>query len=394
MQQIDSLTRKALLDAHMRLHLDDFTPAERASHHAPSAPAPAQGRQPAQRDHRASISCVIPCRNEARNLDLLLPRLITVLCTLGRDWEVIVVDDGSTDATCESALRWQDQGVRLLELSRNFGKEAALSAGLDAARGDLVLLMDGDGQHPPELIPGMITRWTQGADMVCATRSNRDSEGWIKRVGTRVFYRLLDCDRRYRVPADAGDFRLLDRSVVDALRALPERSRFMKGLFAWVGFRVEQMAYVPPARPHGRSHYSLQALCSLSLTGITMFTSWPLRAASVLGGLLAIAAFGYGGTLCLSYMLWGNEVSGWTTIVVAMFLLAGVQLVSLGVIGEYLARVFDEVKGRPLYLVRRSLGTGLRGRGLDDGADSARDATWDAPPSDRLGAARHPAVEE
>ncbi|WP_395321585.1 glycosyltransferase family 2 protein [Variovorax sp. UC74_104] len=367
MQQIDSLTRRALLDAHMRLHLDDFRPAERPSNDAPLAPT--QPKQPAQRDHGASISCVIPCRNEARNLELLLPRLIAVLVTLSRDWEVIVVDDGSTDATCESALRWQDQGVRLLELSRNFGKEAALSAGLDAARGDLVLLMDGDGQHPPDLIPEMIARWTQGADMVCARRSNRDAEGWVKRIGTRIFYRLLDCDRRYRVPADAGDFRLLDRAVVDALRTLPERSRFMKGLFAWVGFRVEQIAYVPPARPHGRSHYSLQALCSLSLTGITMFTSWPLRAASVLGGLLALAAFGYGGMLTLSYMLWGNEVSGWTTIVVAMFLLAGVQLMSLGVIGEYLARVFDEVKGRPLYLVRRSQGTGLKDSGPDGGAD-------------------------
>jgi len=377
MQQIDPLTRKALLDAHMRLHLDDFTSAERPAHDAPLAPA--QATQPMQRDQCASISCVIPCRNEARNLELLLPRLITVLVTLKRDWEVIVVDDGSTDTTCESALRWQDQGVRLLELSRNFGKEAALSAGLDAARGDLVLLMDGDGQHPPELISEMIARWTQGADMVCARRANRDSERWVKRVGTRIFYKLLDCDRRFRVPADAGDFRLLDRAVADALRALPERSRFMKGLFAWVGFHVEQMAYVPPPRPHGRSHYSLKALCSLSLTGITMFTSWPLRAASVLGGLLAIAAFGYGGMLCLSYMLWGNEVSGWTTIVVAMFLLAGVQLVSLGVIGEYLARVFDEVKGRPLYLVRRSLGAGLRGAGPDGGVDPRESPTVRVP---------------
>lgn len=367
MQPIDSQTRKALLDAHMRLHLDDFASTERLLNDAPLASA--QMRQPAQRGHDGSISCVIPCRNEARNLELLLPRLIAVLGTLSRDWEVIVVDDGSTDTTSESALRWQDKGVRLLELSRNFGKEAALSAGLDAARGGLVLLMDGDGQHPPELIPEMIVRWTRGADMICARRSNRDAEGWVKRIGTRIFYRLLDCDRRYRVPADAGDFRLLDRTVVEALRALPERSRFMKGLFAWVGFRVEQIAYVPPARPHGRSHYSLQALCNLSLTGITMFTSWPLRAASVLGGLLAIAAFGYGGTRVLSYLLWGNEVSGWTTIVVATFLLAGVQLMSLGVIGEYLARVFDEVKGRPLYLVRRSLGAGLKGRGPEGGAD-------------------------
>lgn len=301
----------------------------------------------------ASLSCVIPCRNEARNLALLLPQLVVVLSSLARDWEIVVVDDGSTDATVEVAQRWRDHGVRLLELSRNFGKEAALSAGLDAARGDLVLLMDGDGQHPPELIPGMVARWARGGDMICMVRTDRKAESWIKRIGTRLFYGLIDRDRRYRVPAGAGDFRLLDRQVVEALRALPERSRFMKGLFAWVGFRVEHIAYVPPPRPHGRSHYSLRALCSLSLTGITMFTSWPLRAASVLGGVLAAAAFGYGGVLAVSYMLWGNEVSGWTTIVVAMFLLAGVQLVSLGVIGEYLARVFDEVKGRPLYLVKR-----------------------------------------
>lgn len=322
---------------------------------ADAGPEPRE--QPARGSPRtpvASLSCVIPCRNEARNLESLLPRMAAVLSGLARAWEIVVVDDGSTDATGEVALRWQDQGVRLLQLSRNFGKEAALSAGLDAAHGDVVLLMDGDGQHPPELIPDMVARWVQGADMVCMVRTDRKAEGWVKRIGTHLFYGFIDWDRRYRVPAGAGDFRLLDRQVVEALRALPERSRFMKGLFAWVGFRVEHIAYVPPPRPHGRSHYSLRALCSLSLTGITMFTSWPLRAASVLGGVLAVAAFSYGGVLAVSYMLWGNEVSGWTTIVVAMLLLAGVQLVSLGVIGEYLARVFDEVKGRPLYLVRRS----------------------------------------
>ncbi|MBB4225632.1 glycosyltransferase involved in cell wall biosynthesis [Variovorax guangxiensis] len=308
----------------------------------------------ASRARVAFLSCVIPCRNEARNLALLLPQLVVVLSSLAREWEIVVVDDGSTDATAEVALRWRDHGVRSLELSRNFGKEAALSAGLDVARGDLVVLMDGDGQHPPELIPDMVARWAQGADMVCMVRTDRKTESWMKRFGTRLFYGLIDRDRRYRVPAGAGDFRLLDRQVVEALRALPERSRFMKGLFAWVGFRVEHIVYVPPPRPHGRSHYSLRALCSLSLTGITMFTSWPLRAASVVGGALALVSFGYGVVLAVSYMLWGNEVSGWTTIVVAMLLLAGVQLISLGVIGEYLARVFDEVKGRPLYLVKRS----------------------------------------
>lgn len=312
------------------------------------------------RSASTSLSCVIPCRNEAKNLELLLPRLAAALDKLSVQWEIIVVDDGSNDATGEVVRSWLERGVRLLELSRNFGKEAALSAGLDAALGDAVLLMDGDGQHPAELIADMVTRWASGADMVCMVRTDRREESWAKRVGTRLFYGLVDCDRRFRLPVDAGDFRLLDRQVVEALRSLPERRRFMKGLFAWVGFRVEYIGYTPPPRPHGRSHYSLRALCSLSLTGIAMFTTWPLRAASVLGFGLALLAFAYGAIVSLSYLFWGNEVSGWTTIVVAMMLLAGVQLVCLGVIGEYLARVFDEVKGRPLYVIRRSHGLGLQ----------------------------------
>lgn len=307
------------------------------------------------------LSVVMPCWNEAASLSELLPRLVAVLAVHAGAWEILVVDDGSTDGGAALLASWaQRPGVRVLQLSRNFGKEAALSAGFDAAAGDVVVSMDADGQHDPALIPEMIRRWRAGADMVCAVREDRADEGPIKRAGTSLFYRLLRTGQRFQVPRNAGDFRLLDRRVVDALRALPERTRFMKGLYAWVGFRVDELPYQPLRRVHGRSHFRLRHLFGLSAIGLTAFTTWPLRAASVLGLTLALASFGYGAYLVAEHFIAGSDVSGWTTIVVGMALLSGVQLMSLGVVGEYLARVFDEVKGRPLYVVREQLGSGLK----------------------------------
>jgi glycosyltransferase involved in cell wall biosynthesis len=205
----------------------------------------------------------------------------------------------------------------------------------------------------------MVERWRDGADMVCMVRTDRAEEGFIKRIGTKAFYRLINVGRSDRVPPDAGDFRLLDRSVVEALRALPERTRFMKGLYAWVGFRTEAITYQPPPRGGGRSHYGLHALMRLSLSGITAFTTWPLRAASLTGFVLAIGAFIYGTDLVLSYWIDGHPISGWTTIVCGMMFFSGVQLMFLGIVGEYVGRIFDEVKRRPLYVVRRQSGRGL-----------------------------------
>lgn len=316
----------------------------------------------ARRQDDPSLTCVLPCRNEARNLDSLLPRLLDTISALVSNWEVILVDDGSTDDSPQALARWSARdGVRAIELSRNFGKEAALTAGLQAARGDVVVMMDADLQHEPELIPSLLQKWREGADTVYAVRSSRSDEGVLKRIGARGFYALVNAADRFEVPPGAGDFRLMDRRVVDALLALPERNRFMKGLYAWVGFSSVAVPYMPAPREHGQSHFSPLRLIRLSLDGLTAFTTWPLRAVSLVGFGLATLAFVYGAYLTASFFLYGHDVSGWTTIVVSLMLFAGIQLVSLGIVGEYVGRIFEEVKGRPLFIVKRDRGHGLKG---------------------------------
>jgi glycosyltransferase involved in cell wall biosynthesis len=306
------------------------------------------------------ISCVVPCRNEAENLERLLPELTEVLAALSSQWELILVDDGSTDDSALLLNAWARRpGIRVLQLSRNFGKEAALTAGLQASRGDVVVMMDADLQHPPALLPTLLDAWHAGADVAYAERENRRDESRFKRVGSRWFYALLNAGDRFEVPPNAGDFRLMDRCAVQALLALPERNRFMKGLYAWVGFKAVAVPYSPPARATGRSHFSAWRLINLSLDGLTAFTTWPLRAVSIFGTALALLGFGYGSWLVLSYFLFGHPVSGWTTIVVSLMFLLGVQMVSLGILGEYIGRIFEEVKTRPLFIVKREFGQGL-----------------------------------
>ncbi|WP_256977756.1 glycosyltransferase family 2 protein [Bordetella genomosp. 10] len=303
------------------------------------------------------ISCVVPCLNESANLRVLLPALITMLSRLCTSWEVVVTDDGSTDGTPEMMREWTAvDGIRYVQLSRNFGKEAALSAGLESTSGDVVICLDADMQHPPALIPEMLARWRAGADMVYAVRENRDDEHWAKRLGARAFYRLLSNGRRVQVPEHAGDFRLMDRRVVQALNALPERTRFMKGLYAWVGFKTEALPYSPAERAHGDSHFNARQLFKLAFAGLTAFTTWPLRVVSMIGMLFALLSFTYGCYLVIDFWLYGNPLSGWTTIVAALMFFAGINLLSLGVVGEYVGRIFDEVKGRPLYVVREQRG--------------------------------------
>lgn len=321
--------------------------------HAPPAAVPPRSAP--------RLSCVIPCRNEAANLLVLLPRLTALLSDWVPAWEIILVDDGSTDETPVLMAAWASQpGVRGLQLSRNFGKEAALTAGLQASDGEVVVMMDADLQHPPELIQAFLAQWQAGADVVYAVRQDRRDETAFKRIGTRLFYGLLNTGGRFEVPPGAGDFRLLDRRVVEALLALPERNRFMKGLYAWVGFDARPVVYQPEARRHGRTHFSPLRLFRLSMDGLTAFTHWPLRAISSLGLVLALLALGYGGYLTVRYVLYGNETSGWTTIVVSLMLFSGIQMVSLGIVGEYVGRIFEEVKGRPLYVVKRAWGRGLK----------------------------------
>ena len=220
-------------------------------------------------------------------------------------------------------------------------------------------MMDADLQHPPALIPTFLQHWRQGRDVVYALREDRDDESTFKRLGTRWFYRLVTVAARFEGPANAGDFRLMDRSVVKALLSLPERNRFMKGLYAWVGFDAVAVPYAPDARLHGKTTFNAWNLIRLSIDGLTAFTTWPLRAVSLLGFVLAIFALLYGAYLTADYLVYGHDVSGWTTIVVGLMGFSGIQLLSLGVVGEYVGRIAEEVKARPVYIVKRELGHGL-----------------------------------
>ncbi len=307
------------------------------------------------------LSCVVPAFNEAATLPQLLPALTRTLDASGYPYEVIVVDDGSSDDTAALMARLcQDQpGLRLVRLSRNFGKEAALTAGLDQAQGDAVILLDADLQHDPELIGSMLEHWRQGAQMVYTVRQDRHLESSFKRAGTRWFYRLVNRGARFRIPADAGDFRLLDRKVVDALRQLPETHRFMKGLYAWAGFRTVALPYTPHARGNGASHFGPWKLMNFAIDGITAFSTWPLRVATGIGLLSAALAFLYGGWVVFEYVMWGNRVSGWSTLIVCLLLFSGAQMVFLGLLGEYIGRIFEEVKRRPVYIVAEEQGSGL-----------------------------------
>lgn len=276
-------------------------------------------------------------------------------------YEIILVDDGSRDNTAKALapLLQAHPQVVLIELSRNFGKEAALSAGLAAAQGQVVITLDADLQHPPALLPKMLARWSEGVQMVYAVRATRRDESWAKRMGTRFFYRLMRTSGGPSLPENAGDFRLMDRAVVDALLMLPERNRFMKGLFACVGFRSEPLAYEPPERLHGRSSFRPFKLFDFALDGLTAFTTWPLRLVSTLGMLLSVLSFAYGAFVVADYFLNGNEVQGWSTLITVILFFSGINLLSIGVLGEYVGRIFNEVKQRPVYLVQARHGEGL-----------------------------------
>ncbi|MCZ4314658.1 glycosyltransferase [Comamonadaceae bacterium G21597-S1] len=309
------------------------------------------------RNARPAISCVVPAYNEARNLGPLLMGLSERLDALSDAWEVIVVDDGSKDDTPAAMIPWLIRpGVRYVRLSRNFGKEAALTAGIDRANGEVVILIDADLQHPVSLIPTMLQAWLDGADMVCTARESRADEGLLKRVGTSMFYALINRDPSVYIPVDAGDFRLMDRRVVNALRSLPERNRFMKGLYAWVGFNTVVIPYTPQPRRNGKSHFSMRRLARLAFTGITAFTNAPLRWWSAVGGAVASVALAYGVYIVLEHFIYGVDVPGWATLVAGIMFLSGIQLLSIGILGEYIGRIFDEVKQRPVYLVAHETG--------------------------------------
>ena len=313
----------------------------------------------APRNPRPAISCVVPAFNEAANLEPLLASLTAQLAALTDRWEVLVIDDGSRDTTTAAMAPWLVRpGVRYVRLSRNFGKEAALTAGIDRAAGEVVLLMDADLQHPASLVPEMLAAWVAGADMVCAARASRADESLAKRLGTALFYALVNRDAAVQIPVDAGDFRLMDRRVVDALKSLPERNRFMKGLYAWVGFHNVIIPYVPNERLSGTTSFSMRRLARLAFTGVTAFTNAPLRLWSALGVVIALFALGFGAWIVIEHFMFGNDVPGWATLVTGMAFFSGVQLLSIGILGEYVGRIFDEVKQRPVYVVGLEAGCG------------------------------------
>ena len=315
-----------------------------------------------ERPARPALSCVVPAYNEAANLPGMLTELIAQLRELTDRFEIIVVDDGSRDDTARVLAPFlANPGVRCIHLSRNFGKEAALTAGIDHAEGDAVLLMDADRQHPASLVPQMLEAWRRGVDMVCAARASRGDETLAKRIGTWLFYRIVNANNAVPIPVDAGDFRLMDRRVVEALKSLPERNRFMKGLYAWVGFHNVIIPYVPAERHAGVSTFSLRSLVRLALTGVTAFSNVPLRLWSGVGALIAVGAIGFGAVIVVEHFIRGHDVPGWATLVTSLMFFSGVQLLSIGILGEYVGRIFDEVKQRPIYLVASEHGTGLNG---------------------------------
>ncbi|MDX2157507.1 MAG: glycosyltransferase family 2 protein [Hyphomicrobiaceae bacterium] len=326
------------------------------------------------------LSLVVPVLNEARSVDLLARRIAGALETLGNPFEVIIVDDGSTDGTLAAlkALNARDPRFKALSLSRNFGKEVAVAAGMRHASGAAVVIMDGDLQHPPEMIGQFVDLWDEGYDVVYGQRTDRSRNTAFERLSARAFYKLFYNLSGTELPGGAGDFRLLDRRVVDVYNTLPERARFNKGLFAWLGFRSVGVPFEVAARAHGSSRWALRRLVHFAIDGIASFTTVPLKVWSYVGVLVSGVALLYATVFLVKTMIWGVDVPGFPTLIISVLLLGGIQLISLGVIGEYLGRVYEEVKGRPLYIVADRIGLGAAVAGTE-AAEPARGTA--APPA-------------
>jgi glycosyltransferase involved in cell wall biosynthesis len=304
-----------------------------------------------------TFSIVVPAYNEEEGLGELHARVAGVMDGVGEPWELVLVNDGSRDGTLAAMerLRRADPRVSVVNLSRNFGKEIATTAGLDHARGEAVVILDADLQDPPELIPEMILVWRQGYDTVYAQRRQREGETLMKRATAKMFYRFIGRISRVEIPPDTGDFRLISRRVVTALRGLREQHRFMKGLFAWVGYPSKAVLYDRAPRFAGQTKWNYWKLWNFALEGITSFTIVPLKVATYLGLAVGIAAAIYLVEVVIRTLIFGNEIAGYPSLMAVVLFIGGVQLMTLGVIGEYLGRIFNEVKQRPLYLVERYL---------------------------------------
>ena len=306
------------------------------------------------------ISIVIPVLNEAANLDALIERVTAVLGKIPEAWEIVFVDDGSTDGTLAKLREChaRDPRITAISFSRNFGKELAIAAGLTYVRGDAAIIMDADLQHPPEVALQFVEKWREGYDIVFGDRIDRNTEGAFRKLYARAFYRLFNFLSRSDIPSGAGDFRLLDRKAINAMNRIKETSRFNKGLYSWIGFKSVGVPYHVADRAVGVTKWSFRKLMSFAIDGLTSFSTLPLRVWSVLGLAISMMAMVYATYILVRTLIFGADTPGFASIIVSVMLLAGVQLISLGVLGEYLGRVYEEVKARPLFLVAEEVGIG------------------------------------
>lgn len=322
---------------------------------------------------KPELSIVIPAYNEAECVGELHAQLTRIAGDLGVSYEILFIDDGSTDETFGRLrqLVQQDPHVRVLRLSRNFGHQAALTAGLVESIGQVVISMDADLQHPPELIPILYGKWREGYEVVSAVRCQTHSVGPLKRCTSSLFYWLINRISHLPISHGAADFRLLDRRAVDALNSMPERTRFLRGLVPWIGFRQAEVSFDAPKRYAGEARYNLRKMSHFALDGILSLSATPLRIATVMGLIVMALGFLYGLLVVWTAIFNPRSQPGWASIILVVLLLGGMQIFCMGIIGEYLARVFDEVKGRPLYIVAESLGRKVEGTDEAGPAESA-----------------------
>ncbi|UKL13848.1 glycosyltransferase family 2 protein [Dissulfurimicrobium hydrothermale] len=303
------------------------------------------------------IAVVIPCYNEEKNIEACYNSLVNILNQTNCKYDLIFVNDGSKDNTLEKLinLHKSDSNVKIIDFSRNFGKEIALSAGLDYvdADTDAVIPFDADLQHPPEVILQMLEKYKEGYDIVNAVRSKRDGETFLKKITSKLFYKIINKLTDIEIPKDVGDFRLISRDALEAIKGIRERKRFMKGIFAWVGFKTASVYYERAPRHSGKTKWNYIKLIDLAIEGITSFSAAPLRLASLLGLLVSFVAFLYAVWIIIAKLAFGNPVKGYPSMMVAILFLGGVQLITIGIIGEYIGRIYEEVKQRPLYIVKK-----------------------------------------
>ncbi|MBY0022431.1 glycosyltransferase family 2 protein [Paenibacillus polymyxa] len=304
-----------------------------------------------------NISIIVPMFNEGENVNVFYERMTNLLNSYGYNYTIICINDGSKDDTMERLriVASQDKRVKVINLSRNFGKEIAMSAGLHYSQSDIVIPIDADLQDPPEVIPLLIEKWKEGYDVVYATRLKREGETWFKKFTAHFFYRVIGKMTRFEIPADTGDFRLMTKQVVEALNKLPEQHRFMKGLFSWVGFKQTSISYYREPRYAGKSSFNYWKLWNFAIEGITSFSFAPLQIATYLGLVIAGLSLLYAIYLIVATITLGNAVAGYPSLMVAILFFGGVQLMTLGLIGEYVGRIYNESKRRPLYLVKEEI---------------------------------------